>query len=86
MFSLEIMFEDNPPTIDLCGTVEECADLAIQQIDDGTRKDFSEIRKSAFCTRSVLNVDVWISGPLSLKPPGRHKSSKLYSLPSSRFS
>ena len=37
MFSLEIRFEDNTPTIDLCSTVEECADLAIQpmRLGDG---------------------------------------------------
>jgi hypothetical protein len=52
MFSLEIVFEDSPPIIDLCGTVEECADLAIQHIDDGTKKDFSEIRKALVTRRS----------------------------------
>ena len=61
MFSLEIRFEDNPPTIDLCGTVEECADLAIQQIDDVTRKDFSEIRKAILTRRSWSGSGISIS-------------------------
>lgn len=52
MFLLEIKVDEDPPTIDLCDTVEECADLAIQQIDDGTRKDFSEIRKALVTRRS----------------------------------
>lgn len=61
MFSLEIKFEDNPPTIDLCSTVEECADLAIQLIDDGTRKDFAEIRKSLLMRRAWNGSGISIS-------------------------
>jgi hypothetical protein len=61
MFSLEIRLEDNPPTIDLCSTVEECVDLAIQQIDDGTRKDFSEIRKALLTRRSWSCAGISIS-------------------------
>lgn len=61
MFSLEIRFEDDPPTIDLCRTVEECADLAIQQIDDGTRKDFAEIKKALLTRRSWSNAGISIS-------------------------
>lgn len=61
MFSLEIRFEDNPPTIDLCSTVEECVDLAIQQIDDGTRKDFSEIRKALVTRRSWSGPGIGIT-------------------------
>ena len=64
MFSLEIRFEDNPPTIDLCGTVEECADLAIQQIDDGTRKDFSEIRKALL---DIAKTQIMASGECPFK-------------------
>lgn len=52
MYSLEIKIDDEPPTVDLCDTVKECADLAIHQIDDGTRKDFSEIRKALLMRRS----------------------------------
>lgn len=61
MFSLEIRFEDSPPTIDLCNTVEECADLAIQQIDDGTRKDFAEIRKALLTRRAWSGSGISIS-------------------------
>lgn len=52
MFLLEIKVDGDPPTIDLCDTVEECADLAIQQIDYGSRRDFAEIRKSLVTRRS----------------------------------
>ena len=52
MFLLEINTDGNPPTIDLVETVEECADLAIQQIDDGKRNDLSEIRKALVTRRS----------------------------------
>ena len=61
MFLLEIKVDEDPPTIDLCNTVEECADLAIQQIDDGTRKDFAEIRKSLVTRRSWSGPGIVIS-------------------------
>ena len=61
MFLLEIKTEGNPPTVDLMETVEECADLAIQQIDDGTRKDFAEIRKSLLTRRSWSGAGISIS-------------------------
>lgn len=61
MFLLEIKTEGNPPTIDLMETVEECADLAIQQIDDGTRKDFSEIRRALLTRRSWSGAGISIS-------------------------
>ena len=61
MFLLEIKTEGNPPTIDLMETVEECADLAIQQIDDGTRKDFAEIRKALLTRRSWSGAGISIS-------------------------
>lgn len=61
MFLLEIKVDEDPPTIDLCNTVEECADLAIQQIDDGTRKDFAEIRKSLVTRRSWSGHGIVIS-------------------------
>lgn len=61
MFSLEIRFEDSPPTIDLCSTVKECADLAIQQIDDGSRKDFAEIERSLLARRSWSGNGIKIS-------------------------
>ena len=61
MFLLEIKTEGNPPTIDLMETVEECADLASQQIDDGTRKDFAEIRKALLTRRSWSGAGISIS-------------------------
>ena len=61
MFLLEIKTEGNPPTVDLMETVEECADLAIQQIDDGTRKDFAEIRKALLTRRSWSGSGISIS-------------------------
>lgn len=61
MFLLEIKTEGNPPTVDLMDTVEECADLAIQQIDDGTRKDFAEIRKALLTRRSWIVAGISIS-------------------------
>lgn len=61
MFLLEIKTEGNPPTVDLMETVEECADLAIQQIDDGTRKDFAEIRKALLTRRSWRGSGIIIS-------------------------
>lgn len=61
MFLLEIKTEGNPPTIDLMETIEECADLAIQQIDDGTRKDFSEIRRTLLTRRSWSGAGISIS-------------------------
>ena len=61
MFLLEIKTEGNPPAIDLMETVEECADLAIQQIDDGTRKDFAEIRKALLTRRSWSGAGISIS-------------------------
>ena len=61
MFLLEIKTEGNPPTVDLMDTVEECADLAIQQIDDGTRKDFAEIRKALLTRRSWRGSGISIS-------------------------
>ena len=61
MFLLEIKTEGNPPTVDLMETVEECADLAIQQIDDGTRKDFAEIRKALITRRSWRGSGISIS-------------------------
>ena len=61
MFLLEIKTEGNPPTVDLMDTVEECADLAIQQIDDGTRKDFAEIRKALITRRSWRGSGISIS-------------------------
>ena len=61
MFLLEIKTEGNPPTVDLMETVEECADLAIQQIDDGTRKDFAEIRKALLTRRSWRGSGISIS-------------------------
>ena len=61
MFLLEIKTEGNPPTVDLMETVEECADLAIQQIDDGTRKYFAEIRKALITRRSWRGSGISIS-------------------------
>lgn len=62
MFLLEIKVDEDPPTIDLCDTVEECADLAIQQIDDGTRKDSSnEIRKALVTRRSWSGPGIGIA-------------------------
>lgn len=61
MFLLEIKVGDDPPTVDLCDTVEACADLAVQQIDDGTRKDFAEIRKALLTRRSWRGAGISIS-------------------------
>lgn len=61
MFLLEIKIEDAPPTVDLCDTVEECANLAIQQMDDGIRKDFAEIKKSLMARRSWSGSGIKIS-------------------------
>lgn len=61
MFLLEIKVGDDPPTVDLCDTVEACADLAVQQIDDGTRKDFAEIKKSLMARRSWSGAGIKIS-------------------------
>lgn len=61
MFLLEIKVEDNPPTVDLCDTVEACADLAMQQIDDGSRKNSAEIKKSLMVRRSWSGLGIKIS-------------------------
>ena len=61
MFLLEIKVGEDPPTVDLCDTVEACADLAVQQIDDGTRKDFAEIRKALLTRRSWRGSGINIS-------------------------
>lgn len=61
MFLLEIKVGDDPPTVDLCETVEACADLAVQQIDDGTKKDFAEIKKSLMTRRSWRGSGISIS-------------------------
>ena len=61
MFLLEIKVGDDPPMVDLCDTVEACADLAVQQIDDGTRKDFAEIKKSLMARRSWSGSGIKIS-------------------------
>ena len=61
MFLLEIRVGDDPPTVDLCDTVEACADLAAQQIDDGTRKDFAEIKKTLMNRRSWSGDNIKIS-------------------------
>ena len=61
MFLLEIKVGEDPPTVDLCDTVEACADLAVQQIDDGTRKDFAEIRKALLTRRSWRGSGIGIS-------------------------
>ncbi len=61
MFLLEIKVGEDPPTVDLCDTVEECANLAIQQIDDGSRKDFAEIKKSLMARRSWSGSGIKIS-------------------------
>ena len=61
MFLLEIKTDGNPPTVDLMDTLEDCADLAIQQIDDDTRKDFSEIRKALLTRRSWSGAGIRIS-------------------------
>ena len=61
MFLLEIKVDGDPPTIDLCDTVEECADLAIRQIGYGSRRDFSEIRKSLVTRRSWSSSGIVIT-------------------------
>ena len=61
MFLLEIKVGEDPPTVDLCDTVEACSDLAVQQIDDGTRKDFAEIKKTLMNRRSWSGGNIKIS-------------------------
>lgn len=46
MFVLEIKRKGEPPVVNLEETAEKCASLAIELIDDGTRKDYGAIRKA----------------------------------------
>lgn len=61
MFLLEIKVDEEPPTIDLCNTVEECADLAIQQIDDVSRSDLAKIRNALIKRRSWRGEEIVIT-------------------------
>jgi len=61
MFLLEVGVEGNQPILAVMDTVEECAYLAIQQIDDGTRMDFSEIRRALMTRRSWSGYGITIS-------------------------
>lgn len=61
MFLLEIKVGDDPPTVDLCDTVKECVNMAIQQIDDGSRKNFAEIERSLLTRRAWSGSGISIS-------------------------